>query len=319
VLLVAVLLLDAGSWLNRGGAGRVWWYRIAAYAGVAVLAWRLGAQARDDLRGMTEVRRGFFGVLSVALENRGESDERLKLRHGRIAHGLQFTAAARRREPTTYYGPKSGAGLALRRHPRRLAGEPLRVGLVGLGVGTLAAYARPGDVLRVYEVNPEVLRLSAGPEPTFTFLRDAAAEVTTVVGDARLSLAREPPQDFDVLALDAFNGDAIPMHLLTREAFAVYLRHLRPGGVLAVHVSNKYLDLKPVVRGLAGSFGLRAVLVDARSSGGLWASDWVLVARDGALFTDAEIDAAALPLAVGEAGLPVWTDGYSNLLGALRR
>lgn len=319
VLLVAVLLLDAGSWLNRGGAGRVRSYRIAAYAGVAVLTWRLGAQARDDLRGMTEVRRGFFGVLSVALENRGESDERLKLRHGRIAHGLQFTAPARRREPTTYYGPKSGAGLALRRHPRRLAGEPLRVGLVGLGVGTLAAYARPGDVLRVYEINPEVLRLSAGPYPTFTFLRDAAAEVTTVVGDARLSLARELPQDFDVLALDAFNGDAIPMHLLTREAFAVYLRHLRAGGVLAVHVSNKYLDLKPVVRGLAGSFGLRAVLVDARSSGALWASDWVLVARDGALFTDAEIDAAALPLAVREAGLPVWTDAYSNLLGVLRR
>jgi spermidine synthase len=319
VLLVAVLLLDPESRLNRGGAGRVWSYRIAAYAGLAVLTWRLDAQAIDDLRGMTEVRRGFFGVLSVALENRGEADEWRKLRHGRIAHGLQFTAPARRREPTTYYGPKSGAGLALRRHPRRLAGGPLRVGLVGLGVGTLAAYARPGDVLRVYEINPEVLRLSAGPDPAFTFLRDASAEVTTVVGDARLSLARELPQDFDVLALDAFNGDAIPMHLLTREAFAVYLRHLRAGGVLAVHVSNKYLDLKPVVRGLAGSFGLRAVLVDARSSAVLWASDWVLVARDGALFTDAEIDAAALPLVVSGAGLPVWTDAYSNLLGVLRR
>jgi len=139
------------------------------------------------------------------------------------------------------------------------------------------------------------------------------------VGDARLSLAREPPQDFDVLALDAFSGDAIPMHLLTREALSVYLGHLRAGGVLAVHVSNKYLDLKPVVRGLAGSLGLRAVLVDGRSSGVLWSSDWVLVARDGALFADAEIDAAALPLAVSEAGLPVWTDAYSNLLGVLRR
>jgi hypothetical protein len=319
VLLVAVLLLDAESWLNRGDAGRVWAYRIAAYASLTVLAWRLGDQAIDPLRGLIEVRRGFFGVLSVALENRGAADEWRKLRHGRIAHGLQFTAPARRREPTTYYGPKTGAGLALRRHPRRLAGEPLRVGLVGLGVGTLAAYARPGDVLRVYEINPDVLRLSAGPDPVFTFLRDAPAEVTTVVGDARLSLAREPPQDFDVLALDAFSGDAIPMHLLTREAFAVYLGHLRAGGVLAIHVSNKYLDLKPVVRGLAGSLGLRAVLVDGRSSGVLWSSDWVLVARDGALFADSEIDAAALPLAVSEAGLPVWTDAYSNLLGVLRR
>ncbi|HVQ30382.1 MAG TPA: fused MFS/spermidine synthase, partial [Vicinamibacteria bacterium] len=319
VLVVAVLLLDAESWLNRGDAGRVWGYRIAAYAGLAALTWGLGAQAIDDLRGMSEVRRGFFGVLSVALENRGQPDEWRKLRHGRIAHGLQFTAPARRREPTTYYGPKSGAGLALLRHPRRVAGEPLRVGLVGLGVGTLAAYARPGDVIRVYEINPDVLRLSEGPDPAFTFLRDAPAEVTTVVGDARLSLSREPPQGFDVLALDAFSGDAIPVHLLTREAFAVYMRHLRAGGVLAVHVSNKYLDLKPVVRGLAGSFDLRAVLIDGRSTGVLWSSDWVLVARDGALFADAEVDAAALPLAVNEPGLPVWTDAYSNLVGALRR
>lgn len=319
VLLVALLLMDAESWLNRGAAARVWACRIAAYAGLTALAWALGAQAIDDLRGMSEVHRGFFGVLSVAVENRGEPNEWRKLRHGRIAHGLQFTAPARRREPTTYYGPKSGAGLALRRHPRRVAGEPLRVGLVGLGVGTLAAYAQPGDVLRVYEINPDVLLLSAGPDPAFTFLRDAPAEVTTVMGDARLALAREPPQGFDVLALDAFSSDAIPVHLLTREAFALYLRHLRAGGVLAVHVSNKYLDLKPVVRGLAGSLGLRAVLVDGRASGVLWSSDWVLVARDGALFADAEVDAAALPLAVSEPGLPVWTDAYSNLLGALRR
>jgi hypothetical protein len=319
VLLVAMLLLDPESWLNRGDAGRVWTFRIAAYAGLVVLSVSLGAQAVDELRGMIEVRRGFFGVLSVALENRGQPDESHKLRHGRIAHGLQFTAPGRRREPTTYYGPKTGAGLALRRHPRRLAGEPLRVGLVGLGVGTLAAYAQPGDVFRVYEINPDVLRLSEGPDPTFTFLHDAPAEVTTVLGDARLSLEREPPQELDVLALDAFSGDAIPVHLLNREAFAVYLRHLRAGGVLAVHVSNKYLDLKPVVRGLAGSFGLRAVLVDARSSGVLWSSDWVLVARDAAPFADAEVDVAALPLAVNEAGLPVWTDAYSNLLGVLRR
>ncbi|HSB60812.1 MAG TPA: fused MFS/spermidine synthase, partial [Vicinamibacteria bacterium] len=320
VLLVAALLLDPDSRLNRGEAKRVWALRIGAYAGMAVLAGALGNQAYRKLLGAGDVRRGFFGVVAVALENRGRPDEWRKLRHGRIAHGLQFSAPARRREPTTYYGPGSGAALALRRHPRRLAGEPLRVGLVGLGVGTLAAYARPGDVFRAYEINPDVLRLSTGPDPLFTFLRDAPAEVTTVLGDARLALEREAPQRFDVLVLDAFASDAIPVHLLTREAFALYVRHLRePGGVLAAHVSNKYLDLRPLVRGLAGAFGLRAALVESQASGAIWSSDWVLAVRDDALLRDPEVDAAALPLAVGEPGLPVWTDDYSNLLGVLKR
>src|SRR5207247_1095260 len=175
-------------------------------------------------------------------------------------------------------------GARAARHPRRLAGQPLRVGLVGLGVGTLAAFARAGDAFRAYEINPDVLRLSTGPDPAFTFLRDAPAEVTTILGDARLALEHDPPLDLDVLALDAFSSDAIPVHLLTREAFALYLRHLRGAdGVVAVHVSNKYLDLKPVVRGLAGALGLRAVLVDSPASGSVWSSDWVLVVRDDAL------------------------------------
>jgi spermidine synthase len=320
VLLVAVLLLDPDSWLNRGSPTRVWAFRLAAYAGLAALAGTHVAQVLSNLRGAGEVRRGFFGVIAVALENRGEPDEWRKLRHGRITHGLQFTSAERRREPTTYYGPQSGAGLALRRHPRRLLGQPLRVGLVGLGAGTLAAYAQAGDAFGVYEINPDVLALSTGPDPAFTFLRDAPAEVTTVLGDARLELEREPPQDLDVLALDAFSSDAIPVHLLTREAFALYLRHLRgPDGVVAVHVSNKYLDLKPVVRGLAGAFGLRAVFVDSPVSGSVWSSDWVLVVRNDALLRDPEVDKAALPLSVSEPGLPLWTDDYSNLLRALKK
>jgi hypothetical protein len=319
VLLVAALLIDPGSWLNVGTAGRLTVARIAVYVWLAVLAGILGADAANGLRGAAIVRRGFFGVLSVALENRGDPDEWRKLRHGRIAHGLQFTAPARRREPTTYYGPKSGAGLALRRHPRRLRGEPLRVGLVGLGVGTLVAYAGAGDVFRIYEIDPEVLRLSTGPDPTFTFVRDAPGEVATVLGDARLSLEREMPQSFDVVALDAFSSDAIPVHLLTREAAALYLRHLRgPDSVVAVHVSNKYLDLKPVVRALAGALGLRAALVDSRAEGAVWSSDWVLLVRDPSLLLDPEVDRAALPLAVGEPGLPLWTDDYSNLLRVLR-
>jgi hypothetical protein len=319
VLLVAALLVDPESWLSVGTPARMWTSRVTVYVWLGVLTGVLGADARNGLRGAGLTRRGFFGVLSVALENRGDPDEWRKLRHGRIAHGLQFTAPARRREPTTYYGPKSGAGLALRRHPRRLRGEPLRVGLVGLGVGTLVAYAQKGDVVRVYEIDPEVLRLSTGEDPAFTFVRDAPAEVTTVLGDARLSLEREGPQSFDVLALDAFSSDAIPVHLLTREAVALYLRHLRgPDSVVAVHVSNKYLDLKPVVRALAGALGLRAALVDSRGTGAVWSADWVLLLRDPSLLLDPEVDKATLPLVVDEPGLPLWTDDYSNLLRVLR-
>jgi len=320
VLLVAVLLLDPESRLNRGPAARVWGTRLLAYAALGGLLGALGAHVLGGLRGAAALRRGFFGVLTVSLENRGEPDEWRKLKHGRISHGLQLTAPERRREPTTYYGPKSGVALALVRHPRRLAGEPLRVGLVGLGVGTLAAYARGDDAYRVYEINPDVLALSTGPDPVFTFLRDAPAEVATVLGDARISLEREPPQALDVLALDAFSGDAIPVHLLTREAFALYRRHLRePHGVIAVHVSNKYLDLRPVVSGLAGAFGLRAAVVSSPEAGNaVWSSDWILVMGEGPLLRDPELATVSLPLAVDEPGLPVWTDDWSPLVGVVR-
>src|SRR5262249_4834876 len=148
------------------------------------------------------------------------------------------------------------------RHPRRRASLPLRVGCVGLGVGTIAAFGKPGDTLVFYEINPEVVALSQGPAPTFTYLRESPADVAVVPGDARLSLEREPPREFDVRAVDAFSTAAIPVHLLPREALQVYLRPLRtPDGVVALHVSNRYLALKPVAQGLAARLGLQATLV----------------------------------------------------------
>src|SRR5207248_4401523 len=161
---------------------------------------------------------------------------------GTIVHGKQFLDPDRRGLPTSYYGPRSGIGLALldaRAH------GPLRVGVVGPGAGTLAAYGRAGDVFRFYDINSGVVELARSE---FTFLKDSPAKVEVALGDARLSLERERPQNFDVLALDAFSSDAIPVHLLTVEAFKTYLRHLKPGGVLAVHISNRYLDLVPVVQ-----------------------------------------------------------------------
>jgi SAM-dependent methyltransferase len=311
--------LDPASGL-RDGRDRVVALRAAiatAATLVALLAW-LVADVASSRAGLVLARRGFYGVLRVVRENAGGPDEQLKLLHGRIAHGLQLQDLERGREPTTYFGPSSGVGLAIRRHPRRLAGEPLRVGIVGLGVGTLAAWSRRGDVFRFYELDPEVGRLSLGTPPVFRYLSEAAGEVSVHLGDGRLSLEREPPQELDLLVLDAFSSDAIPVHLLTLEAFSEYERHLRPGGVIAVQVTNRYVDLKPVVRGAAARLGLTALHVPSFERGMLWSSDWMLVARDRALLEDEVIGAASLPPLDGSRPL-VWTDDWSDLVRVLKR
>ena len=194
----------------------------------------------------------------------------------------------------------------------------MRVGVIGLGVGTLAAWSRPGDVFRFYEIDPDVARLSEGSHPVFSFRRDGRGDVSVSLGDGRLVLEREAPQAFDVLVVDAFSSDSIPVHLLTREAFGVYLRHLAPGGVIAVHVTNRYLDLKPVVRGAAAELGLDAEHVPSFEQSLLWSSDWMLVTREQALLEDELVRAATLPRLPG-ASTVVWRDDWSDLLGALKR
>jgi SAM-dependent methyltransferase len=292
--------------------------RMGAILATALLGVTLAVDVVGEREGVEVATRGFYGVLRVVREEAGEPDELLKLLHGRICHGTQLASPRRRAEATTYFGPTSGVGLALRLHPRRVAGRPMRVGVIGLGVGTLAAWSRPGDAFRFYELDPAVARLSAGTEPVFTYLRDAAGEVTVALGDGRLVLEREPPQAYDVLVVDAFSSDAIPTHLLTREAFAAYLRHLAPGGVLAVHVTNRYVDLKPVVRGAARALGLEAEHVPSFENGTGWSSDWMLVARDRALLDEEVVSAATLP-PQGRADETHWTDDWSNLLRVLKR
>jgi SAM-dependent methyltransferase len=237
-----------------------------------------------------------------------------KLMHGTIDHGLQFLGDLdRRRQPTSYYGPSSGVGLAL----REAEGQgPIRVGVIGLGPGTLATYGRPGDHYTFYEINPLVIQLA---RTEFSFLRDCPAEISIVQGDARLALERQPPQGFDVLAIDAFSGDAIPVHLLTREAFAVYFRQLRPDGVVAVNVSNRYVNLQPVVLRAAESLGKRAcVIVNAEDEQrAILPATWVLVSGRTAFFDSESIKQASVPPRQ-IAGLRAWTDDYSNLLRVLR-
>jgi hypothetical protein len=266
--------------------------------------------------------RSFYGLLNVLEEDAHDPESHsLRLRHGRILHGLQYQSVDRRREPNSYYGPGSGVALALAHHPARQHGLPLRVGIVGLGTGTLAAYGESGDYLRFYEINPDVLRLAAGPQPLFTYLRDTPARVDTVLGDARLALERElqtgDAQAFDVLVIDAFSSDAIPIHLLTEEAIKVYLAHLRDQqGVIAVHISNRFLDLTPVLAGVAARFRVPYALIDTDRSNAEWGSTWVLLTHDAKWLQTPAIAAAASEQAPRR--LVRWTDDFSNLLSVLK-
>lgn len=216
--------------------------------------------------------------------------------------------------PTSYYGVQSGVGLLLRQLP---ANRPSHVGMVGLGVGTLAAYGRPGDQYRFYEINPDVIRLA---HEHFTYLDDSRADVQMVVGDARLSLERETPQDFDVLVLDAFSSDAVPAHLLTTEAFAIYQKHLRTAGVLAFHITNRHFDLEPVIRGAAEQSGWQAVKVRSPAvvGGDAGFCDWMLVARDSQAFCGEELQTAIAGTTQGTGRSIRWTDRYNHVVGVMK-
>ena len=260
--------------------------------------------------------RDFYGALRVFSEPR-DGGELVTLRHGRIMHGAQWVESAeQRRVPVTYYGPGTGLGRVLSvLHPE----SARRLGMVGLGAGTLAAYGKPGDVVRFYEINPQVVDIA---RTRFHYLGDSAAKVEVALGDARLSLEREPPQRFDLLAIDAFSGDAIPTHLLSAEAMDVYVRHLQPDGAILFHVTNRYLRLAPVVAKLAASRGLRAVLIeyeptDEEETRYHSSSDWVVVTRNAALLADPAIANVVKPIETSDT-TPLWTDDFNDLLHVLR-
>jgi hypothetical protein len=261
------------------------------------------------------VSRNFYGTLRVqTVGAEGDSEARLRLLHGTILHGEQFLADSRRREPTTYYGESSGVGRALMALREASGGAAQRVGLIGLGVGTLATYGREGDHVRIYEINPSVIELA---RKRFTYLSQSPAQIVTPLGDARLVLEREPPQRLDLLAVDAFSSDSIPVHLVTREAMAVYRRHVRDDGAIAFHISNRYLELSGVVRQLADSVGWTALSVvdDPPSSSPLFRTTWVVVTANAPLLQALR--------AAGAQDIPAptirpWTDSRNNLFDVLK-
>ena len=325
---VTVAGVASGLWRARrprpaagvpGPAGRA---RIAsATVSLAlVVVWiALARVALGPLASAREHSRSFYGIVHVEEVGAGREGHFVTLRHGRIVHGKQYRGGDEAREPTAYYGRDSGVGLAIEHHPRRDTG--LRIGVVGLGVGTLAAYGEAGDTLRFYEINPDVDRLAGRAGRYFTFVRDTEAATQVVIGDARLALeaelARGEPQRFDVLAIDAFSSDAIPAHLLTLEAARVYLAHLDPGGILAIHITNRYIGLEPVIRGIAARLKLAHVFIASIEGGLTWRSDWALLARDRSrLQVPAIADARSTELST--APVVVWTDDYSNVLSLLK-
>ncbi|WP_415908423.1 spermidine synthase [Oleiharenicola sp. Vm1] len=271
--------------------------------------------------GLIDASRNFYGTLKVRpFGEPGSISYSYLLSHGITTHGLQFARPPYNTWATTYYGPKSGIGLALEHAAPKPGGR--RFGFVGLGAGTLAAYGQAGDQLRIYEINPAVLHLA---RERFTYLTQTAADVKIVLGDARLAmedeLAHDAPQHFDVLALDAFSSDAIPVHLLTAEAFAVYLKHLQPDGVIAVHISNRYLDLRPVVEALAQRYQLSLVTLSNNPKDDEWwlyRTTWMLLSRDPLKFAHADFQDAADEPPDETAQTILWTDDRASLVGILR-
>lgn len=290
-----------------------------------VLTALLGAvffvQMTGNKENLIEASRNFYGTLKVRdYGEAGTLSHNYLLSHGITTHGLQFAKEPYELWATSYYGASSGVGRAIDLTEPATGGR--HIGLVGLGVGTITAYGMPGDRMRIYEINHEVLRLA---RERFTFLAKTAADVKIVMGDARLSMeneiAHDSPQGFDVLALDAFSSDAIPVHLLTVEAFELYLKHMKPDGVIAVHISNRYLDLRPVVEGLAKHFGLHlATISDNPSEDDWWLyrTTWCLLSRDPKRLSAPEITEVMDEPSDATAKTVIWTDDHASLIPVLK-
>ncbi len=307
-LAFAALLGLVVSW-PAGLPMRVFWSAV-----VTATVWLIVRDVREDRENAFYRTRNFYGDLHISQNFYDTYHATARtLYHGVIEHGQQVFSPALKTEPTTYYGRKTGVGLAIDLccddHPRR-------IGVIGLGTGTIAAFGKPGDVIRFYDINPAVPPIA---QRYFTYLRDSKAKIEIVPGDARISMANEAPQNYDVIAIDAFSGDAIPVHLITSEALELYRRHIRPGGIIAFHVSNRFLRLQPVVKQLADHAGMQSVLISSADDTKLdvFSADWVLVTSSQAFLAHSELDDDKEDIVVPPK-LRRWTDDYNSLLPILR-
>jgi SAM-dependent methyltransferase len=303
---LAALRYDRSSLLYRGRKGINPAVAVALFVGLTAALSRQMFLEAHDARIMV---RNFYGVLKI---KESASPAMRTLYHGRIVHGTELLTEGWRRRPTTYYSETSGVGIAILATQGSTAQH---VGVVGLGAGTLAAYGRRGDSYRFYEINPLVIDIARSE---FFYLTNCQAQVEVVLGDARLSLEREHPQAFDVLAVDAFSGDSIPVHLLTTQAFSIYRRHMKPDGILAIHVSNRYLDLAAVVKQAADNLDMVAKIIDTEDDEEeiTYGAKWVLLSSsatvlEGAAFRSAQPATASRPVRL-------WTDDYTSIYPLLQ-
>jgi hypothetical protein len=322
-LLAALVVAALVGW-GRRRAQPTNWHRVtcgltgAAWCGlVGVLAW----QIEDTDRGALVRSRNFYGTLAVLEYDKENSySHYLLLQHGRITHGIQFTAPERQRLITSYFGSRSGIGLAFRHYPRE---QGRRIGLLGLGVGTIAAYAKRGDYLRIYEIDPAVKTIAENP---FRYLATSDAKIEIAMGDGRLSMENEPPQHLDFLIMDAFTSDAVPVHLLTKEAFAIYGRHLKPDGAILVNISNRYLNLRPVIENAAKAFNYQVHHIECEDGIGnddeegawwLYGNTWMILSKNETFMSRPALRDAASPPAKPNT-IPLWTDDYSSMFRVLQ-
>ncbi len=307
-LAFAAVLAVVCTWLMGSFA------RVVALSMTVLMIGLVYRRERADAKSSIYRVRNFYGTLRVdETENTFFSAPVRDLTHGIIEHGREIFRADLIDQPTTYYGKSSGVGIAIQLccpdHARR-------IGVIGLGTGTIAAFGRPGDVIRFYDLNPAVEPIARN---LFTYVRHSKAQIEVVSGDARVSMMNEPPQRYDVIAVDAFSGDAIPVHLITSEALELYKKHLAPDGVIAFHVSNRYLHLAAVVRQIADHAGMSATDIHTEDDDehAVFGAEWVLVTSDSALAAAFKVSADTQDISVPP-GLRRWTDDYNSLLPILR-
>ncbi len=290
--------------------------KIAALCFASLILLAAGHQITSEFFGARLLSRNFYASLRI-IES-GEGSQKIRsMEHGGISHGSQYLDPQRRHEPLSYYGPSSGVGKAIAAQRKRTK-SPLRIGVIGLGTGTLAAYGETGGAVDFYEIDPQVVELA---KTEFTYIADSRAQVHIHLGDARIVLERKEAQNYDILAVDAFSGDAIPIHLLTREAIKVFRRHLKPTGTLLIHITNRFVNLQPSLAKLALAEGLAARIIvdepeDDDETSNLYGSDWIVMTQNEDFLDSYELKDSKT-LETPQDG-PAWTDDFNTILSSIR-
>jgi hypothetical protein len=295
-----------------------YYFRLSGIILLSFFLFLISIDLVSNIRESKGACRNFYGLLQ--LEHSIVNNVRItKLFHNSIMHGLQFSKDPYRYEPTSYFIKESGVGLAFGFHPNRQSGKSINAGAIGLGIGTLAAYGRQGDDIKFYEINPDVIRL-ASKTRWFSYIGDSQANIDVVFGDARLSLENELESSalhhFDILVIDAFSGDSIPVHLLTKEAFDLYFAHLKKDGIIAIHISNRYIDFEPVFQAVVKHFDMKGIVVETLKKKH-YNSKWVLITRNNAFLADPHVDSAGRGLKKSKE-IKLWTDEYNSLWQVLK-